>query len=335
MKAVVVPRFGPAEVLVCEDAPDPVPGPGEVLIRQSFAGVNYADIYQRNGLYRSGHTYGVEPPFVPGFEGIGRVEALGEGCRRFRLGQRVGYCLGRGGYAELVVVQEDKAVAVPDDCADDVAAALMLQGATAHYLTHSLYPLGPEDTCLVHAAAGGVGRLLVQIAKAKGARVIAAVGTPEKASEIEALGADRVLIYGRDDLAAVVREITGGRGVDVVYDGVGRATISQSLRCLRVRGTCALFGAASGPVDAVSPMDLAEAGSVFFTRPHLAHYRRDADEADMRATDIFELYRRGRLSVAIDSCVPLERAAEAHRRLESRASRGKILLDLMKGDQAA
>lgn len=328
MRAVRVHRYGAVGELVCDEVPIPEPGPGEVLIRQRFAGVNFADVYMRNGLYHGRHTYGTNVPFTLGLEGVGIVEALGEGVTRLELGMRVGYCLGRGGYAEFVAVNADKVVRLPDGCADDVAAALMLQGATSHYLTHSLFVLGAGQRCLIHAGAGGVGRLLIQIAKAKGAFVVTTVGSPQKAEQVRALGADEVILYREQDVVERIRRVTGDEGVDVVYDSVGRDTLHASLRCLKVRGTCVLFGASSGPVEEVSPMTLAEAGSVFFTRPHLAHYRRSVEEAQWRADDIFALVRDGALDVAIDSRFPLEDARAAHTRLESRISSGKVLFEL-------
>jgi NADPH2:quinone reductase len=328
MRAVRVHRYGAAEELICDKVPVPEPGPGEVLIRQRFAGVNFADVYMRNGLYHGQHTYGTHVPFTLGLEGVGIVEALGEGVTRLEPGMRVGYCLGKGGYAEFAAVDADKVVRLPDWCADDVAAALMLQGATSHYLTHSLFALEAGRYCLIHAGAGGVGRLLIQIAKAKGAYVITTVGSVEKAEQVRALGADETVLYREEDVVARVRQATGGEGVDVVYDSVGRDTLHASLQCLKVRGTCVLFGASSGPVKEVSPMALAEAGSVFFTRPHLAHYRRSAEEAQWRANDIFALVRDGKLDVAIDSRFSLEDAQAAHARLESRISSGKILFAL-------
>lgn len=328
MQAILLRAYGPAEALTAAALPDPEPGPDEILIRQRFAGVNYADIYMRNGLYRGPHTYGTELPFVPGLEGAGTVVAAGSGVTSFTPGDRVAYCLGRSGYAELVAVEAVKAARVPEDIELAVAAALMLQGATAHYLTHALYRVGPETTCLVHAGAGGVGQLLIQIAKARGARVITTVGSPEKEDIVRRLGADVVVRYRDVDFVGAVNRATGGEGVDVVYDSVGRDTIHGSLECLRVRGTCVLFGASSGAVDALAPMALAEAGSVFFTRPHLAHYRRTADDAQRQADDLFDLVRNRLLHRAIDSRFSLPDAAAAHRRLESRASQGKILLEL-------
>ncbi len=326
MRAVRIRQYGTAEELHCDTMPVPEPGPGEVLVRQHFAGVNFADVYMRNGLYHGKHTYGTQVPFTLGLEGTGVIEIVGEGISHLEPGMRVGYCLARGGYADFIVVPADRVIRLPDWCADDTAAALMLQGATSHYLTHSLFRLEPGHACLIHAGAGGVGQLLIQIAKARGAFVIATVGSQAKAELARSLGADQVILYRQQDVLNKVQQITDGAGVDVVYDSVGKDTIHTSLRCLKVRGTCALFGASSGPVEAITPMELAEAGSVFLTRPHLAHYRRSAREAQWRADDLFKLLHDGRLKVAIDSRFSLEAAAEAHRRLESRTSSGKILL---------
>lgn len=326
MRAVRINQYGTSDKLLCGSMPAPDPGPSEVVIRQRFAGVNFADIYMRNGFYHGEHTYGTQLPFTLGLEGVGVVEAVGADVSHLELGARVGYCLARGGYAEFNAVPADKVIRLPDWCADDTAAALMLQGATSHYLTHSLFRLEPGHSCLIHAGAGGVGQLLIQIAKARGAFVITTVGSQTKAERARSLGADQVILYRQQDVLDQVRQATDGAGVDVVYDSVGKDTIHTSLRCLKVRGTCALFGASSGPVESLTPMELAEAGSVYLTRPHLAHYRRTAEEAQWRADDLFELLHDGRLKVAIDSQFPLEAAAEAHRRLESRISSGKILL---------
>lgn len=328
MRAVRVHHYGPAEGLVCESVAVPELDPGELLIRQRFAGINFADIYMRNGLYHGQHTYGTALPFTLGVEGAGVVEAVGPGVEGITPGTRVGWCLGKAGYAELVAVSAEKVIVLPEWCDFDVAAALMLQGSTSHYLTHSLFQLGRGHRCLIHAGAGGVGRLLIQIAKARGAWVATTVGSAEKAEEARRLGADAVVLYREEDLVSRLRDETAGQGVDVVYDSVGRDTIVKSLQCLKVRGTCVLFGASSGPVEAVTPMDLAEAGSVFFTRPHLAHYRRSSEEAQWRADDIFELVRSGALVPRIDSRFPLEEAVAAHRHLESRASSGKVLFEI-------
>jgi NADPH:quinone reductase len=328
MRAVRIHQYGSAEGLTCEDVPKPVPQPGEVLIRQYSAGINYADVYMREGLYHGQHTYGTGLPLTLGLEGAGVVDAVGEGVTRLDVGMRVGYCLGKAGYAEYVSVLADKVIALPEWCDFELAAALMLQGATSHYLTHSLFEIRPGSACLVHAGAGGVGQLLIQIAKAKGASVITTVGSAAKAERVHALGADEVVLYREENFVERVHAATHGAGVDVVYDSVGRDTIHQSLKCLKLRGTCVLFGASSGVVDSITPMELAEAGSVFFTRPHLAHYRRDAKEAQWRADDIFELVRTHSMSIAIDNRYALSEAVQAHQRLESRQSSGKLLFQI-------
>lgn len=326
MRAVIVPRFGEAEVLTLADTAKPEAQPGHVVVRMAYAGVNYADTYMRRGLYRRGHTYGVEPPFTLGLEGAGIVAAIGDGVSGLCVGMPVAFCLGQGAYAEYASVPAWKAVPVPDGMALDTAAAAMLQGATAHYLTHSLYPLKAGDWCLVHAAAGGVGQLVVQFAKRRGAKVIGTVGDRSKAEIARRLGADHTILYRETAFPEEARRITGGRGVDVVYDGVGAATIEGSLRSLAVRGTCALFGAASGPVEHVTPMELAEAGSVFFTRPHLAHYMRDENEYRTRIGAVLGAVADGGLKIAIDRVLPLDQARAAHEALEGRQSRGKLLL---------
>jgi len=326
MRAVVVPRFGEADVLSLVDRPKPEAEPGHVVVRMSYAGVNYADIYMRRGLYRRGHTYGVEPPFTLGLEGAGMIAAVGDGVRDLCPGMRVAFCLGQGAYAEYARVPAWKAVPVPDGMSLDVAAAAMLQGATAHYLTHSLYPLKAGDWCLVHAAAGGVGQLIVQFAKRRGARVIGTVGDRAKAEIARRIGADHTILYRETAFPEEVRRITGGRGVDVVYDGVGAATIEGSLKSLAVRGTCVLFGAASGPVESVGPMALAEAGSVFFTRPHLAHYMRDANEYRTRIDAVLGAVADGSLKINVERILPLDQARTAHEILEGRQTRGKVLL---------
>ncbi len=328
MQAVRVYEYGGAEKLVCEDVPEPRAGNGEVVIRQACAGINFADVYMRKGMYRGEHTYGTALPMIPGLEGSGVVEEVGKGVSGLATGDRVGYCLGTAGYAEYVSVAVDKVVKLPDGCDFDVAAAIMLQGATCHYLTHSAYTLGPGDWCLVHAAAGGVGQLLVQVAKARGAKVVATTSNEDKAARVRRLGADVVAGYADDDFVARVRDATDGQGVDVVYDSVGQSTIAASLSCMKLRGTYVLYGASSGAVESVSPMGLAEAGSVFFTRPHLAHYRRDHAEAQWRADEMFNLLERLPLDVAIDQRFPLSDAVLAHQRLESRQSVGKILFAL-------
>ena len=328
MHAIAIDRFGGPDVLAVRDIALPAPQAGEVRVRVAFAGVNYIDVYMRNGTYARSATYRTPLPMVLGMEGAGTVDAVGRDVRDLAVGQRVAWCIVRGAYAQYAIVPAWKLVPVPDAIPLDIACALMLQGSTAHYLTHSAYPLAAADTCLVHAGAGGVGQLLIQLAKGRGARVLATTGSREKAGIARERGADEVILYRDTDFRDAVMRSTNGRGVDVVYDSVGRDTIGRSIRSLRRRGLCVLFGASSGSVEAVSPLELAEAGSVFFTRPHLADYLRDAQEVRQRANDLFAACRNGSLTVAIDRILPLADAADAHRLLESRATRGKLLLAL-------
>lgn len=326
MQAIVVARFGAASELALAETPMPLPGRGEVRVKVAVAGVNYIDVYMRTGAYARSHTYPTPLPFVPGMEGAGTVEALGEGVRDIGVGDRVAWCLARGSYAPYAVVPAWKLVRVPDDIDLGVACALMLQGSTAHYLVHSAFALHAGDRCLVHAAAGGVGQLLVQLAKGCGATVLATVGSAQKAEIARARGADHVILYREVDFREELMRLTHAEGVDVVYDSVGRDTIHRSIRCLRRRGLCVMFGAASGQVEAIAPLELAEAGSVYFTRPHLADYLRDAAEIRDRAQALFSSVRAGALRVAIDRTLPLAAARDAHDLLEGRATHGKLLL---------
>lgn len=325
MKGMGVRAFGGPEALEMLEWPVPQPGPGEARVKLVMAGVNYMDIYMRNGEYARSHTYATPLPLLLGMEGAGVVDAVGAGVDDVRVGDRVAYCISRGAYAEHAVVPAWKLVPIPEHVDWRLATALQLQGSTAHYLTHSLFALQPGHTCLVHAAAGGVGQLLVQLARARGARVLATVGSREKAALVEALGADAAILYREVDFREAVMELTAGHGVDVAYDSVGRDTIHKSIRSLKRRGTCVMFGNSSGQVEGIAPMELAEAGSVFFTRPHLADYMQP-HEVRERARDLFEHAAAGRLEVAIDAVFPLADLACAHSRLEARQTRGKLLL---------
>jgi len=328
MKAIRIARFGGPEVMEYGDWPQPAPKPGEALVKLDYSGVNFTEVYQRAGLYARSQTYETPLPMVIGSEGGGSVAALGDGVDGLRTGDRVSYCIVRGSYAEYAAVPAWRLVKIPEDVPTAVATALMLQGFTAHYLSHSAYALKPGDSCLIHAGAGGVGQLLIQMAKIRGATVLTTVGTAEKALIAKAAGADHVILYRDTDFREEVMRLTGKRGVDVVYDAVGKDTIAKSLRSLRRRGLCVNYGGASGLVESVEPLELAEAGSVFFTRPHLADYIADREELMMRANDLFSLWRNGRLKVAIDREFPLQQAAEAHRYLEGRQTRGKLLLKI-------
>lgn len=327
MKAIQIHEFGDVDRLDVREMEIPSPGNGEVLVQIQVAGVNYIDVYMRNGSYMRSQTYRTPLPMTLGMEGAGTVAALGPETLGFAIGDRVSYCLARGSYAEYAVVSARKLVKVPDPIPFDVATALMLQGATAHYLTHSAFRLGQQHVCLVHAGAGGVGQLLIQLAKRQGARVIATVGTPEKAALAKACGADATIAYREVDFREEVLALTSGEGVDVVYDSVGRDTLPRSLRSLKRRGTCISFGASSGQPAPIEVLDLAEAGSVFLTRPHLADYMTSPQEVAMRARDLFAAVSDGRLKVAIDRSLPLAQAREAHRLLEGRGTHGKLLLN--------
>lgn len=326
MKAVEVHAYGGPEALRLVEAPAPVPGPGEVLIRQSWSGVNFFDTYVRKGEYAGHKAFELALPVRLGIEGAGRVAALGAGVRELAPGDGVGYAEVFGTYAEHVCLPADRVVPLPPDLDPRIAAAVLLQGMTAHFLVHDTFPLKSGHVCLIHAAAGGVGQLLVQMAKLAGARVLATVGSRDKAERVLALGADQAILYREHDFCEAARRATGGRGVDVVYDSVGRDTIDGSLRALRPRGVCALFGHASGRVESVAPARLGELGSLFLTRPHLKHHVLGRAAYQTRAQAVLDLVRTGRLALAIDGEFPLARAADAHRRLESRASQGKVLL---------
>ena len=320
MKAIRVHELGGADVLRLEEVPDPQPGPGEVLVRTEAIGVNFIEVYQRKGLYP------LARPFTPGREAAGTVVAVGDGVTSPRVGDRVATEGLRGSYAELAVAPADRLVALPDGIDTRTGAAVMLQGMTGHYLATSTYPLSPGDTCLVHAAAGGVGLLLCQIAARRGARVIGTVSTPEKDALARAAGAHEIIHYTRQDFVAEVRRLTGGRGVRVVFDSVGQATFEGSLDCLAPRGMLVLFGQASGPVPPFDPQRLNHKGSLFLTRPNLAHYVATREELVARSSDLLAWIADGSLRVHIDRSYALADAAAAHRALEARETTGKVLL---------
>ena len=328
MKAIQVRGYGGSELLALADVAVPDLGEGEALIKISRAGINFIDVYMRSGVFKNSSTYPNVPPFTPGMEAAGVVEAVGPGVDNVGSGDRVAYCLSLGGYAEYACVPAWKLVKVPDGVPLDVAAALQLQGMTAHYLTHSLYPLKDGDSCLIHAGAGGMGQLAIQLAKMRGAKVLVTVGSEEKAEIAKERGADHAILYRDVDFAEVVREITDGEGVNVVYDSVGKDTIQQSIKCLKPRGVLSNNGNASGPIGALDPLDLAEAGSVFFTRPHLADYIPTLETRAERSQDLYRLYGEGRLTVTLDRSFPLADAKAAHDALEGRQSKGKLLLEV-------
>jgi NADPH2:quinone reductase len=320
MRAIRIHEHGGPEKLVLDEIPAPVPGAGELRLRVEAAGLNFIDTYKRSGLYP------VRLPHTLGQEAAGVVTAVGPGVTEFRLGDRVASASVAGACADEALAPVAQVVAVPAGVTSAQAAAVMLQGLTAHYLTADTCPLRPGETALVHAAAGGVGLLLVQLAKRRGARVFATVGDDAKAELARAAGADAVCVYAREDFAAAARAFTGGRGVDVVYDGVGRATWEGSLASLRPRGLLASFGNASGPVPPVAPLVLSQRGSLFLTRPTLAHYVATPAELRARAADLFAWLADGSLRVRIGATFPLAGTADAHRALEARATTGKVLL---------
>jgi len=326
MKAISISEFGGPEVCRLVETDSQAPAAGEVSVRVAYAGVNFMDVYMRNGTYARSHTYKTPLPLTIGMEGAGTVTAIGDAVTGYVVGDRVAFCLVRGAYAEFINVPAWKTVKVPKSIDLRTAAALMLQGSTAHYLTHSLFPLGPEHICLIHAGAGGVGQLLIQLAKARGARVLATASNADKARIARNCGADEVILYRETDFRDETLRVTQGRGVDVVYDSVGHDTIHRSIRSLKRRGLCVLFGASSGTVPSIEPMELAEAGSIFFTRPHLADYMCDADEIRSRAGDLFHLMSNGRLHVTIDREFSLSDAGEAHAFMEAGKTGGKLLL---------
>lgn len=320
MKAIQVPRQGGAEVLTLVDLPIPQPKPNEIVLKVSAVGINFIDVYYREGRYP------IATPFVPGSEAAGTVQAVGSDVKSWKAADRAAYAMVLGSYAEYAAIPAERAVRVPEGVSDQQAAAAMLQGMTAQYLVRSTYPLKKGEIALVHAAAGGVGLLLVQMAKQIGARVIATVGTDEKAKLAREAGADDVIVYTRQDFEAETKRLTDGKGVHVIYDGVGKTTFDKDLNLLRPRGYLALFGAASGPVPPFDPILLSQKGSIFLTRPSLAHYVATREELDQRSRDVFEQISSGKLKLRIGQVYKLSEAAQAHRDLEGRKTTGKLLL---------
>ena len=320
MKAIRVHSPGGPEVLRLEELPTPPPGAGEVGVKVEAAGVNFIDTYQRSGQYK------VAFPFTPGQEAAGTVAAVGVGVTAPRVGDRVAYAGVMGAYAEFASVPADRVVALPDAVSAREGAAAMVQGITAQYLTSSTYPLQPGDTCLVHAAAGGVGLLLCQIAKLRGARVLATVSTQEKAALARAAGADEVILYTERDFETEVKRLTNGAGVQVIYDSVGKTTFEKGLNCLVRRGMMVLFGQSSGAVGSFDPQLLNQKGSLFLTRPTLAHYIATRAELVQRAGEVLGWLERGKLNLRIVHEFPIAQAAAAHAQLEARRTTGKVLL---------
>jgi NADPH2:quinone reductase len=320
MRAIRVNQVGGPEKLQLDEVPLPEPKAGEIRLKVAAAGVNFIDTYQRSGLYP------LPLPLTLGLEVAGTVTALGAGVTTFKVGDPVASARATGGYAEEALAPAAQTVHLPPHLDLQQAAALLLQGLTAHYLACDTFPLKPGDTALVHAAAGGVGLLLVQIAKMRGARVFGTAGSEDKAQLARTAGADEVILYSQQDFAAAARKFTNGKGVDVVYDGVGKDTFERSLNSLRPRGLLASFGNASGPVPPFSPLLLSKCGSLYLTRPTLVHYTQTTAELEGRADDLFRWVAEGRLKITVGATFPLAAAAEAHRALEGRRTTGKVLL---------
>lgn len=320
MRAIRIHEFGGPDVLQVDEIPVPSVSEGEVLVRTSAIGVNFKDIYHRRGQLK------VDFPFIPGIEAAGIVEAVSSGVDEVKQGDHVAFVSPWGSYAEVVAVPANQLVPLPEGISLETGAAVLLQGVTAHYLTHSTFPLKPGDLCLVHAAAGGVGQLLCQMAKMRGAGVIATVSTQDKARAAREAGADDVILYTEEDFDEEVRRLTQGRGVDVVYDSVGKTTFEKSMNCLRPRGMLVSYGNASGNPDPLRIMDLAEKGSLFVTRPTRAHYSADREELQWRSGDIFQWILSGELKIQIGGIFDFQDAPETHRLLEGRLTMGKLIL---------
>ncbi len=320
MKAIQITQTGGAEVLKTGEIPEPVAGAGEALIRVEACGVNFIDVYFREGRYPA------KLPLIPGQEAAGVVVSAGEGVIRFKAGDRVAWCGVPGTYAEFAVAPADRLITVPQGVSFEQAAAAMLQGMTAHYLSHSSYAIQKGDDVLIHAGAGGVGLLLTQMAKMRGARVFTTVSTEEKAALSRAAGADEVILYTQQDFAAEVKRLTGGKGVAVVYDSVGKTTFDKSLESLRSRGLMVLFGGSSGAVPPFDLINLSTMGSLFVTRPTLKDYVTTCAELEARAGDVLGWVAAGKLKLRIEHIYPLAYAAQAHRDLEGRRTTGKVLL---------
>jgi NADPH2:quinone reductase len=320
MRAIQIAHTGGAEVLQLRELPTPAPGPGEALVRIEACGVNFIDIYLREGRYPS------LLPFIPGQEAAGVVTVLGPGVTGVKIGDRVAWCGVPGTYAEFAIAPVARLIAIPESVTTRQAAAAMLQGMTAHYLAYSTYAIQPKDAILIHAGAGGVGLLLIQMAKRLGARVFATVSTDEKAALARAAGADEAILYTREDFAAKVRELTNGAGLPVVYDSVGKTTFDGSLACLHPRGTLVLYGGSSGAVPPFDLIQLSTRGSLYITRPTLKDYTATREELVQRANDVLGWVADGSLKLRLEHSYPLAEAAQAHRDLEARKTTGKLLL---------
>jgi len=320
MKAIQIKQTGGPEVMEYVDLPTPQPKPNEAVLKIQAVGVNFIDVYYREGRYKA------PLPFILGQEGTGVISAIGSEVRAVSVGDRVAYTMTLGSYAEYAAVPADRLVKIPAGVTEREAAAAMLQGMTAHYLAHDTYPLKKGETALIHAAAGGVGLLLVQMAHQIGARVLATVSTEEKAKLAREAGADETILYTQSDFEAETKRLTGGKGVDVIYDSVGKTTFEKGLNLLRPRGMMVLYGASSGAVPPFDPIILTQKGSLFLTRPSLGHYIITSQELQQRAAAVFGMIREGRLKLRIEHIYPLAQAQQAHRDLEGRKTTGKLLL---------
>lgn len=328
MRAIQIHEYGGPEVLRRVEIDVPKPGPGEVLVRVVNAGINFMDVHTRQGKYRDSRTYPVRIPCTLGMEGAGEVAEVGEGVTALRAGDRVAWCISWGAYADYAIVPAARLAKLPDAIAYDTAAASIFQGSTAHYLLEDVAHIGAGSTCLVHAASGGIGQLLVQLAKRRGAEVFATTSSAGKAAIAKSRGADHVLMYENGAFADRIRELTQGRGVDVVFDAVGRTTLRDSFRATRTRGLVVNYGSVTGPVNDLDPYELGEAGSLFLTRPRLADHLADAQTVQRRADDVFDAILHGALSIEINGRYTLDNVETAHAALEERRQSGKAVMDI-------
>jgi NADPH2:quinone reductase len=328
MRAIVVPKLGGPDVLTLREVLDPKPADDQVVVKLKYAGVSFGDVYQREGTYRAGKPLGPNEVLPIGGEGVGTISAVGGAVKDLAVGDTVIFAENLGSYAEYAAVPAWRAIKVPPGLSPRDAISAYSQGLTAHYLAHDSGKLRSGMSCLVHASAGGVGHILVQLAKKAGASVIATVGSKDKAAFVSSLGADKVVLYRETPFLQEVKTFGDGKGVHVAYDSIGKATIDDSIKSVRMHGLCVLYGNASGLVDAVAPMDLAAAGSIFFQRPRLAHHVKTREEISRRANDLFAGVVDGSLKAAVSKVFPLAEANEAHRLLETRTTMGKLLLEV-------
>ena len=328
MRAIQIHEYGGPEVLRRVDLDIPKPGSGEVLVRVAAAGVNFMDVHTRQGKYRDSRTYPVRIPCTLGMEGAGEVVEVGAGVTSLGAGDRVAWCISWGAYADFAIVPAARLARLPDDIRYDVAAASIFQGSTAHYLIEDVAKLEAGMTCLVHAASGGIGQLLVQLARRRGVEVFATTSTPQKAAIARERGADHVMFYENGAFADRIRELTDGKGVDVVFDAVGKTTLRDSFRAARVRGLIVNYGSVTGPMRDLDPYELGEAGSLFLTRPRLADHLADAATVQRRADDVFAAMRQGALTVEINGRYTLDNVEEAHAALEERRQAGKAVIEI-------